>query len=299
MGKEVLKNPELGKMATTLTLAVFEKNSIKIGWCGDSRIYHIRNGNVLFKSEDHSYVNFMVKMGQISREDALHHPRKNEILRSLSPNGQANLDIKVLDDIQTGDLILLCSDGFMERMTPKKVWELFLISKKSSIPLEEQIDEICNGHTRDNYSMWLIEVENRKGLFPIDFTSKKLLIVLAISMVIFGSVLGLLIGMNIFKTEPVQNKIEKVKPSPKEEISDPKNYQNEKADEQPNIKDKKLPNKIPGKPKIKKTSNSQKASENPKLPEKSASEQRVIKKKKYSNTPKKSVENETGSEKKK
>jgi hypothetical protein len=142
-------------------------------------------------------------------------------------------------------------------------------------------------------------LENRKGLFPIDFTSKKLLIVLAISMVIFGSVLGLLIGMNIFKTEPVQNKIEKVKPSPKEEISDPKIYQNEKADEQLNIKDKKLPNKIPGKPKIKKTSNSQKASENPKLPEKSASEQRVIKKKKYSNTPKKSVENETGSEKKK
>ena len=83
LDKIVAKNPEYKGMATTLTYLHLSPEGAIIAWAGDSRVYHIRDGKILFKTEDHSLVNQLVQAGQITEEEAAHHPQKNVILRAV------------------------------------------------------------------------------------------------------------------------------------------------------------------------------------------------------------------------
>ncbi|MBC7902138.1 MAG: serine/threonine-protein phosphatase, partial [Gemmatimonadaceae bacterium] len=71
------------EMATTFSMLYLEDSRAFMGWCGDSRVYHVRNGKVLYKTEDHSLVNSLVKSGEITEEEALTHPRRNIILKAI------------------------------------------------------------------------------------------------------------------------------------------------------------------------------------------------------------------------
>ena len=55
------QHPEATGMATTLTLAYIGKKSLTLAHIGDSRIYYIRDGKALYRSEDHSLVNSLVQ----------------------------------------------------------------------------------------------------------------------------------------------------------------------------------------------------------------------------------------------
>ncbi len=84
------QHPEAQKMSTTLTLAHISQNEISVAWCGDSRIYHIRDRQVIWRSTDHSLVANLVKHGEISEEEARIHPQRNVITRSLSASGHVS-----------------------------------------------------------------------------------------------------------------------------------------------------------------------------------------------------------------
>jgi hypothetical protein len=70
-------------MATTFSMLAIGEKKTFIAWSGDSRVYHLRNGEVLYKTSDHSLVNTLVKKGEITEEDALLHPQKNIILKAI------------------------------------------------------------------------------------------------------------------------------------------------------------------------------------------------------------------------
>ena len=74
------ENPDCAGMASTLTIAHFRKktNQVVLGWIGDSRIYHIRDGIVQYQTKDHSEVQSLLDMGEITEEEAENHPRKNK-----------------------------------------------------------------------------------------------------------------------------------------------------------------------------------------------------------------------------
>lgn len=151
-------HPEAERMSTTVTMACVEEGGIWVGWCGDSRIYHIRNGRVLWRSKDHSFVQMLVNIGQISEEEAMHHEKRNIILKSFSaPLEKADLEVHRLTDIQAGDYLLLCTDGLLEQITDGLLYQLLEDGNKET-DKAALFNQYCTGKTSDNYSMYLLKL---------------------------------------------------------------------------------------------------------------------------------------------
>ena len=146
-------------MSTTLTLAYLKEKSIFIAWCGDSRIYLIRGGEIVFQSDDHSLVNELVKRGDISREEALNHPHRNVITRSIQAKRPfSEIQTAELLDIEDNDELLLCTDGLLENIDQNVLKEILTNADESS--RLDLFQQNCFQKTRDNYSMYLITLKN-------------------------------------------------------------------------------------------------------------------------------------------
>jgi len=72
----LMENPSSKGMATTLSMLYIAPNGVFIAHAGDCRVYHIRNGKILYQTEDHSLVNSLVKTGRIQPAEAENHPQK-------------------------------------------------------------------------------------------------------------------------------------------------------------------------------------------------------------------------------
>jgi serine/threonine protein phosphatase PrpC len=154
----VEEKPTAENTSTTLTLLVLKDGKAYTAWCGDSKIYHIRDGNVLYRSKDHSLVNELITQGIITEDQALTHPQRNVITRSLSMNTKnSDIDFKVLNDVRKGDWLLLCTDGLLEQFTELS-FPALLTKYESNKDYQKIIRNICQGKTKDNFSMYLLNV---------------------------------------------------------------------------------------------------------------------------------------------
>lgn len=152
--------PEAIGMATTLALAYIMPSAVLIAHIGDSRIYHLRKGKILYRTEDHSLVNSWLKLGLITQEEAINHPKKNVILRAIQGKKRpTEAEVYIITDVQAGDIFLLCSDGVVESFTDDELESLF----STRCPLEnykEILVEKCLQKSRDNFSFYLLPVES-------------------------------------------------------------------------------------------------------------------------------------------
>ena len=156
------EHPEALGMATTMTLAYVMSSSVLIAHIGDSRIYHLRKGKILYQTEDHSLVNSWIKLGKISKEEAVKHPQKNIILRAIQGSKRpTEADVTVLNDIQEGDLILLCTDGVIESFTNQELETLFSVRELLDAK-KEKIVERCLMNSKDNFSFSIIPIDSVK-----------------------------------------------------------------------------------------------------------------------------------------
>jgi len=88
-------------------------------WSGDSRLYRFREG-LKRLSEDHSYVEELVRMGQLSADEAESHPSANIILNAIGIRDTTFLDLDYFN-IQDQDTYILCSDGLYKDMNEKEI----------------------------------------------------------------------------------------------------------------------------------------------------------------------------------
>ena len=109
--KKASRNPELAGMGTTCTVVLIAgHNKGILGHVGDSRLYVVRQNMVHQLSDDHTYVNELVKRGALSREQARNHPQGNVLSRALGVQPTVPVDTMIFD-IDPGDTYLMCSDG--------------------------------------------------------------------------------------------------------------------------------------------------------------------------------------------
>jgi serine/threonine protein phosphatase PrpC len=183
------QHPDSQGMATTLTLAVLKNNSILLAWCGDSRIYHIRDGKILFRTKDHSLVQQLISMGDLTEEEAINHPNKNKILRAVNEKMRPeDLEMKELTDLKTGDYILLCSDGLLENIKEQVMSELFT-AQNSGKDFAKEVNGLCEGKTSDNYSMVLIQLDgesDNKNLKPQKKGNSKKILFIVMPLLFIG-----------------------------------------------------------------------------------------------------------------
>jgi len=104
------EQPELQGMGTTLTALWLRGRRAALAHVGDSRIYLFRDQRLYPLTFDHSVVNEMMFRGELSAEDARHHPYRHVITRALGVGAALEPDLAEFS-IQPGDLFVLCTDG--------------------------------------------------------------------------------------------------------------------------------------------------------------------------------------------
>ncbi|KKK39611.1 protein phosphatase [Mesobacillus campisalis] len=114
------ENTNCEGMGTTIVAAICTALFVTVANIGDSRAYILNEAGFQQLTEDHSLVNELVRSGQISREDAEHHPRKNVLLRALGTENTVEMDIKTII-FEDGDMLLLCSDGLTNKVSQEEL----------------------------------------------------------------------------------------------------------------------------------------------------------------------------------
>lgn len=153
------------KMGTTLTFLKFHDKGCTIAHMGDSRVYHIRPGKsaddtgILFQTVDHSLVNDLVKVGELTPEEARHSNQKNVITRAMQPNmsKRPKADLYHTSDIKSGDYFMLCSDGMLEQMEDDNLRYIFS-DKGGDAPHKVEMLKKVTAQNRDNHSAIIVHV---------------------------------------------------------------------------------------------------------------------------------------------
>lgn len=152
--------PELTGMGSTCVLLIVRGGKVYIGHVGDSRIYLVRDKTIVQLTKDHSFVQMLVDAGEITKEEAERHPRKNEITNALGiPDMRPATVRQDAIDPQAGDCFLLCSDGLSGMVSDKQIETI--ISKQREYSTQQRADFLVQAANEnggvDNITVELVE----------------------------------------------------------------------------------------------------------------------------------------------
>lgn len=141
-------------MGTTLTFALVVGDRCVVGNVGDSRTYMLRDGQIQRVSKDHSLVQRLVDVGQITPDEAYTHPHRNAILRSLGEGATVEVDVFDLR-LQAGDAVVCCSDGLWELIRDDRL-QAILAGDDAYAAVVAAIDEANRNGGEDNITAVLV-----------------------------------------------------------------------------------------------------------------------------------------------
>lgn len=161
---DALDDGALKKMGTTMTFLKFHKGGCLMAHIGDSRIYHIRPSEpegqrIIHVTCDHSLVNDLVAIGELTPQEARTSKQRNIITRAMQPNQErrSRADIVNITDVRPGDMFYMCSDGMLESAEDSQIEAL--LSDRSITDAEKVavlIRQTINN--KDNHSAQLVRV---------------------------------------------------------------------------------------------------------------------------------------------
>lgn len=158
---QAVRNEECQNMATTMTMLVFHEGGVTMSHIGDSRIYQFRKDEgIHYRSKDHSLVQELVSIRQLTEEQARVHPQSNIITRCMSANSKeyCPATTMITTDVDDGDIFLLCTDGVLSEITDAELQELFL-GDGSDEDKMRRLSEICRDSS-DNNTATMVSVAN-------------------------------------------------------------------------------------------------------------------------------------------
>ena len=152
-------NPNYRGMGTTVTLLLIIKDTAILGHVGDSRCYFLKNHHDLVQiSEDQTYVNYLIKTGQITPEEALTHPKRHVLMNALGIYPSASIELKTFPYL--GEIVMLCSDGLYNNVSFDDMSAIL----KGNDAVEQKVNELIavgnkNGGS-DNIAVVLWEAQS-------------------------------------------------------------------------------------------------------------------------------------------
>ncbi len=99
-----------GRMATTLTVSLFRDNTLHVAHVGDSRVYHVRQGQIRRLTEDHNAISLTVRLRLVQEHKAMTDPMRSMLTRTVGHEPIVKYDTTSLE-VSKGDIVLQCSDG--------------------------------------------------------------------------------------------------------------------------------------------------------------------------------------------
>ncbi len=145
------------KMGSTLVMALFTPEIVHIVNVGDSRAYHLSRERIDQLTEDHSLVERLVQIGQLSREEARTHRQKNVIYNTIGD--KENLQISLYEaTILPDERLLLCSDGLNNMLTDEQILEISLSHASPVDACKELVQAAKTAGGVDNITAIIIQM---------------------------------------------------------------------------------------------------------------------------------------------
>lgn len=149
------QDEEYKGMGTTLEALAIIDDQVLFAHVGDSRIGLVRNGEYHQLTNDHSLVNALLKAGQITEEEAAHHPQRNIITQSIGQKDELQPDFGMLT-VEAGDFIVINSDGLTNMISGDEIRDILV----SDLSVEEKAKTLVrfanNAGGLDNITVVLI-----------------------------------------------------------------------------------------------------------------------------------------------
>ncbi|TMS58462.1 serine/threonine-protein phosphatase [Imbroritus primus] len=136
---------------TTIVCCLMQNDSVQWAHAGDSRLYFVRQGQLLTRTRDHSKIENLLQQRRISAEDAALHPERNKLYNCLGSPNLPLVDIGEPQSLCAGDVVLLCSDGLWG-----SVPEIELVRQLSTLSVVQAIPNLITqalhnaGESADN-----------------------------------------------------------------------------------------------------------------------------------------------------
>jgi PPM family protein phosphatase len=141
---------------TTLTCALVIDARVYLAHVGDSRAYLYYNQELKQITRDHSYVDKLVELGQITVEAAAVHPQRNVLYRAVGQGDQLEIDIHLLD-LPSGGRLLLCSDGLWGMLSDTAIQAVLAAARSPQEACQKLIAAANEAGGRDNITAVVIE----------------------------------------------------------------------------------------------------------------------------------------------
>lgn len=159
----------LMKMGATVVAAIITRSECLHLYAGDCRFYHFREDNPPYVTSDHTPISVLLKLGEITPEEAVNHPMRSVVMSCLGGGENARLSVDpkwnddsypVLRKLNPGDLLLLCSDGLHGEISDSQLQNLVQTHKKSPADLTQScVDAALKEGGQDNISVIAILVQ--------------------------------------------------------------------------------------------------------------------------------------------
>lgn len=151
----------LNGLRTTLAAIYLDAKSSYVFNAGDSRVYRFRNESIELLSKDHSVVQNLLDTGEITEEQAYSHPKRNVITKCIGDEERVNARIiDFSDDVKSGDIFLLCSDGISDCMRNDEMKEILMRDNTTLLEkCRSFIHKAIENGSTDNISICLMRKE--------------------------------------------------------------------------------------------------------------------------------------------
>lgn len=161
-------------MGTTAITAVLRGSEVYVAQVGDSRMYQVRRGHTVWRTNDHTRVQMLVDSGEIDEEEARNHPEAGMLTRALGHARMADgrpLEPEVLPEplsLEEQDTLLLCSDGLTDLVED---WEIAqMIAGRTGEEITAALIELaCERGGHDNITIAVIIAGSRAGAYDPNY----------------------------------------------------------------------------------------------------------------------------------
>lgn len=151
-----LDNKEYEGMGTTVVIAICLPDTVTVAHVGDSRSYLYTDQEMKQITEDHSLVNELIRTGQISKDDAEIHPRKNVLLRAIGTEETTQIDTTTIH-WNVNERLLLCSDGLTNKVNDEELSAYLDQEDNIDVIIDELIDLANDRGGEDNITLAIVE----------------------------------------------------------------------------------------------------------------------------------------------
>lgn len=152
-------HPERSDMGTTAVVVMFRQGQPLFAHVGDSRLYRLRNLTLEQITEDHTWVARAMKAGDITPEQARIHPWRHVLSQCLGRKDLQPIDVQPLN-VQSGDRLLLCSDGLTEELSDEAIASYLHPNLSSDQAAAKLVEAAKEKGGRDNITVVIVEVKS-------------------------------------------------------------------------------------------------------------------------------------------